>query len=254
MVTRAQLDAGSLTYTPPTDQTGTGVAFFYFAVSDGIAESASVYTMTIDIAEDTIAPGPPRTLTAVPGNGAVALRWEAPLSPGSSAIVRYEVRHAAGDAVPPARAWESVGLTFTHPVTGLADGQRHTFEVRAVNSSTPSEGTAAQVQDTPSATLTPSVSMEEVEVRVAEDAGTAVVTVVLDRPSTAALTVPWYTADDTAVSPDDYIGGQGSVTFAPGETGTPFPSGSSTTRSGKTPWMAVMSSSWSCRAAETGIA
>ena len=218
MVTRAQLDAGSLTYTPQTDQTGTGVAFFYFAVSDGAAESASVYTMTIDIAEDTIAPGRPRNLTAVPGNGAVALRWEAPLSPGSSAIVRYEVRHAAGDAVPPATAWESVGLTFTHPVTGLADGQRHTFEVRAVNSSTPSESSAAEATATPSATLTPSVSMEEVEVRVAEDAGTAVVTVLLDRPSGAALSVPWYTADDTAVSPDDYISGQGSVTFAPGET------------------------------------
>ena len=122
-VTRAQLDAGSLTYTPPTDQTGTGVAFFYFAVSDGIAESTSVYRMTIDIAADTVAPGRPRNLTAVPGNGAVALRWEAPLSPGSSAIVRYEVRHAAGGAVPPATAWESVGLTFTHTVTGLADGR-----------------------------------------------------------------------------------------------------------------------------------
>ena len=217
-VTKAQLDAGSLTYTPPTDQTGTGVAFFYFAVSDGIAESTSVYRMTIDIAEDTIAPGRPRNLTAVPGNGAVALRWEAPLSPGSSAIVRYEVRHAARDAVPPATAWESVGLNFTHTVTGLADGQRHTFEVRALNSSSPSESSAAEATATPSATLTPSVSMEEVEVRVAEDAGTAVVTVLLDRPSTAALTVPWYTADDTAVSPDDYIGGQGSVTFAPGET------------------------------------
>ena len=216
-VTRAQLDAGSLTYTPPTDKTGTGVPFFLFAVSDGIAESTSVYRIDIDIAADTVAPGRPRNLTAVPGNGAVALRWEAPSSPGSSAIVRYEVRHAAGDAVPPATAWESVGLTFTHTVTGLADGP-HTFEVRAVNSSTPSEGTAAQVRDTPSATLTPTVSMEEVEVRVAEDAGTAVVTVLLDRPSTAALTVPWETADDTAVSPDDYIGGEGSVIFAPGET------------------------------------
>ena len=87
-----------------------------------------------------------------------------------------------------------------------------------MNSSSPSESSAAEATATPSATLTPSVSMEEVEVRVAEDAGTAVVTVLLDRPSGAALTVPWYTADDTAVSPDDYIGGQGSVTFAPGET------------------------------------
>ena len=150
-VTRAQLDAGSFKYTPPPDQTGTGVAFFLFAVSDGEAESTSVYRMTIDIAEATSAPGRPRNLTAVSGSGAVALNWEAPSDPGSSAIVRYEVRHAAGEAVPAATAWESVGLTFTHTVTGLANGQRHTFEVRAVNGSTPGEGPAAQVQATPSA-------------------------------------------------------------------------------------------------------
>ena len=150
-VTRAQLDAGSFKYTPPPDQTGTGVAFFLFAVSDGEAESTSVYRMTIDIAEVTSAPGRPQNLTTVSRSGSVALRWEAPLSPGASAIVRYEVRHAAGEAVPAATAWESVGLTFTHTVTGLANGQRHTFEVRAVNGSTPGEGPAAQVQATPSA-------------------------------------------------------------------------------------------------------
>ena len=119
-------------------------------MSDGEAESTSVYRMTIDIAEVTSAPGRPRNLTVVPGSGAVALNWEAPLSPGSSAIVRYEVRHAAGEAVPAATAWQSVGLNFTHTVTELANGQRHTFEVRAVNGSTPGEGPAAQVQATPS--------------------------------------------------------------------------------------------------------
>ena len=150
-MTKAQLDAGSFKYTPPPDQTGTGVAFFLFAVSDGEAESTSVYRMTIDIAEATSAPGQPQNLTTVSRSGSVALRWEAPSDPGASAIVRYEVRHAAGEAVPAATAWESVGLTFTHTVTGLANGQRHTFEVRAVNGSTPGEGPAAQVQATPSA-------------------------------------------------------------------------------------------------------
>ena len=95
-VTRAQLDAGSFKYTPPPDQTGTGVAFFLFAVSDGEAESTSVYRMTIDIAEATSAPGRPQNLTAVSRSGSVALRWEAPSDPGASAIVRYEVRHAEG--------------------------------------------------------------------------------------------------------------------------------------------------------------
>ena len=218
VVTKAQLDAGSLTYTPPTGETGTDLAFFAFSVNDGMAESRAVYRMNIDIAADTVAPGPPRNLTAVPGNGAVALSWEAPLNPGGSAIVRYEVRHAAGGAVPPATAWESAGRDLTHSVAGLTNGRPHAFEVRAVNSSTPSESSAAPVRATPLASLTPSVSMEGVELRVAEDAGTAVVTVSLDRPSTAALMVPWKTADDTAVSPDDYIGGEGSVTFAPGET------------------------------------
>ena len=188
-VTRAQLDAGSFKYTPPPDQTGTGVAFFLFAVSDGEAESTSVYRMTIDIAEDTIAPGPPRNLTAVPGSGAVALNWEAPLSPGSSAIVRYEVRHAAGEAVPAATAWRSAGLTFTHTVTGLANGQRHTFEVRAVNGSTPGEGPAAQVQATPLAdddTRGVTVSAETLPVN---EGSTGAYTVVLNSQPTASVTV-----------------------------------------------------------------
>ena len=55
---------------------------------------------------------------------------------------------------------------------------------------------------------------------VPEDIGTAVVTLTLDRPSSVALSVPWSTVDHTAVSPDDYTGGEGTVTFAPGEIET----------------------------------
>ena len=33
-----------------------------------------------------------------------------------------------------------------------------------------------------------------------------------------ALSVPWVTVDHTAVSPGDYIGGEGTLTFTPGDT------------------------------------
>ena len=50
-----------------------------------------------------------------------------------------------------------------------------------------------------------------------EDVGTAVLTAYLDRSLETALSVPWFTSDQTAVSPDDYTGGPGTLTFAPGE-------------------------------------
>ena len=40
---------GNLTYTPAADGHGSGYASFTFRVSDGTAESAADYTMTIDV-------------------------------------------------------------------------------------------------------------------------------------------------------------------------------------------------------------
>ena len=48
-VTKAQIDANSLTYTPPANANGTGYASFGFKVNDGTDESAAAYTMTIDV-------------------------------------------------------------------------------------------------------------------------------------------------------------------------------------------------------------
>ena len=47
---------GNLTYTPAADGHGTGYASFTFRVSDGTAESASDYTMTIDVTPVNDAP------------------------------------------------------------------------------------------------------------------------------------------------------------------------------------------------------
>ena len=49
MVSRADIDADKLVYTPPANANGDDYASFGFKVSDGTNESASAYTMTIDV-------------------------------------------------------------------------------------------------------------------------------------------------------------------------------------------------------------
>ena len=48
-VTKTQLDAGDLVYTPPANANGTGYASFTFKVGDGTDESALSYTITLDV-------------------------------------------------------------------------------------------------------------------------------------------------------------------------------------------------------------
>ena len=152
----------------------------------------------------------------MPGHREVALSWDAPSSPGTTAIVRYEVRYAEGSSVPPATAWQSVGLNRSHVVTGLTNLRLYTFEVRAVNSSSPGEGPPSDAQARPSKYYSPKLLIGDLD--VPEDIGTAVLTVAFDRPPKVSLSVPWVTNDRTAMSPDDYTGGQGTLTFTPGET------------------------------------
>ena len=51
VVTKAQLDAGELSFQPDENAWGNGYATFTFRVSDGTTESADAYAMTIDVAE-----------------------------------------------------------------------------------------------------------------------------------------------------------------------------------------------------------
>ena len=72
-------------------------------------------------------PGAPQHLSAVPGYEQVTLTWDAPSSDGGSAILRYEV------AVDDSGTWIDAGLDLEETVTGLTNGQRYAFAVRAVN-------------------------------------------------------------------------------------------------------------------------
>ena len=74
------------------------------------------------------APGSPRNLTVVGGDGEVVLTWDAPASDGGAEITDYEYR------IDRRNPWISIGsIQTTHTVTGLVNGTAYVFEVRAVN-------------------------------------------------------------------------------------------------------------------------
>ena len=76
----------------------------------------------------TSAPGAPRNLTAMVGDGEVLLSWETPTSDGGTAVTDYEYR------INRSGPWIPTGSTgTTHTVTGLDNGTVYVFEVRAVN-------------------------------------------------------------------------------------------------------------------------
>ena len=96
-------------------------------------------------------PGPPASLTAVAGDGRVRLVWAAPADANNTAT--YQVRHAAGAAVPSATAWTGWTDQFvitearTLVVSGLTNGTAHAFELRALHGN--DAGPPATVSATP---------------------------------------------------------------------------------------------------------
>ena len=77
-------------------------------------------------------PTAPQELLATPGNGTVALTWQAPTSDGGSRITGYNVYFSEGS---PSSGWKlfSSGSTATNAqVTGLTNGTKYYFKVAAV--------------------------------------------------------------------------------------------------------------------------
>jgi Tol biopolymer transport system component len=56
VISKADIDAGNLTFTPAADANGAGYASFGFSVNDGTVDSASSYTMTVDVTAANDAP------------------------------------------------------------------------------------------------------------------------------------------------------------------------------------------------------
>ena len=95
--------------------------------------------------------GPPASLTAEAGDGRVRLVWTGPA--GTSQLVGYQYRYAAGTSVPEETDWTRINSTenLTLLLSGLANGTPHTFELRGVRDS--EVGATATVSATPLAAV-----------------------------------------------------------------------------------------------------
>ena len=127
-------------------------------------------------------PCAPANLKAAPGDGQVTLTWEAGCNNGGT-IDRYQYRRL--DAV----KWVRVpgdGSARRQQVTGLTNGEEHTFEVRAGNGQGP--GPSAQATATPEAGRT--VFFAAAAYQASEGGEAATVTVRLSRSASEALSIP----------------------------------------------------------------
>ncbi len=91
----------------------------------------------------------PQNLSATPGDGAVALNWQAPASDGGAELTGYEYRFAEGAAVPATTVWNYAGTSLRVTVGGLTNGTAYAFEVRAVSDAGASDAAAATAPSVP---------------------------------------------------------------------------------------------------------
>ena len=186
---------------------GAEYAFEVRAVNDvGASEPASTTATPVTV------PGAPKNLSAVPGDGEVTISWEPPESDGGAPIVEYQYRYAEGDTVPDETLWESAGADLTRTVDGLADGQEHTFQVRAVNR----VGPGALSEATTTVLKLPILSVEDGQAEERSDPAVDF-NVLLSRSSTRTVSVNYTTADRSAKAGEDYERTEGTLVFAAGE-------------------------------------
>ena len=128
---------------PVTSNTVTGLtngtyAFQVRALVMGTPEAVSDPSdeVSVSLSWTTGGLSAPRNFAAAPGNGQVTLSWTAPASDGGAAISGYQYQQKAGTGA--YGQWRTIPgsgpSTRSYIVTGLTNGTRYFFRVRAVNS------------------------------------------------------------------------------------------------------------------------
>ena len=127
-------------------------------ISHAVSGYGSVTTaddVTVSITDPATVPGPPRNLTATPGDGQVSLNWTEPASDGGSPIIRYDYQVDDEQWVP------TGGTATSHVVRNLVNGTSYTFRVRAVNSVSEDSPSSESVSASDSATPTAGEEVKE---------------------------------------------------------------------------------------------
>ncbi len=151
-------------------------------------------------------PAAPTGFTATSGDGRVTLSWD---SSDDDRIRRWNYRQKAGAGA--YGNWQAVSgdaSTTTHTVTGLKNGTKYTFQVRAETLSEFGKA-AAGITATPTAATTTAVSLSIADAAAAEAAGTMSFTVTATPAPSSPITFRYtVTAEsgDTATAGTDFTG------------------------------------------------
>ena len=139
----AATNIGTLTYTPPANANGTGYASFTFKVSDGTAESAADYTMTITVTAVNDAPTVATAIPDQPATAGTAFSYAFPANTFSDADIgdtlTYAATKADGATLPAWLSFAAGTRTFSGTPTDVG-----TVSVKV----TASDGNGGSVSDT----------------------------------------------------------------------------------------------------------
>ena len=91
-VTKADIDAGMLQYTPPAGASGIPYTTFTFKVSDGVKESALDYTMTIEVAPNSLPTASDGTVSTPPDTDYVFVAGDFNFADANSGDTLSDVR------------------------------------------------------------------------------------------------------------------------------------------------------------------
>ena len=209
---------GNLTFTPAADGHGIGYASFTFRVSDGTAESASDYTMTIDVTP----------VNDAPSAGTVTIDDTAPVVGDELTATAAGIADPDGLPAPLTLSWQWYRTPAGGSETEIAGAMAATYTVgeddagaalTAKATYQDSGGFANTLESAPTGAVgrVPVLSVGNAS---ATEGNAVSFQVALTAASTQAVTVDWASSaesGDTAGS-GDFTAANGALTFAAGQT------------------------------------